>query len=85
MNANKDRVNNETSSGCFSVNECLFHITNHFFGFGGVGASGYGRLGGYEGFKQFSNAKSILIKPTMNFWPYTMLAPPFTPARWSKV
>lgn len=51
MNANKDRVNNETSSGCFSVNECLFHITNQFFGFGGVGASGYGRYGGYEGFK----------------------------------
>jgi acyl-CoA reductase-like NAD-dependent aldehyde dehydrogenase len=51
MNPNKDRVNDETTSGCFSVNEVLFHIANHEVGFGGVGASGYGRYGGYEGYK----------------------------------
>ena len=31
-------------------------------GFGGVGASGHGRVGGYESFKQFSNPKQITIK-----------------------
>jgi acyl-CoA reductase-like NAD-dependent aldehyde dehydrogenase len=69
-NANRDRVMNETTSGAFCVNEVLFHITQHFFGFGGVGASGYGRYGGFEGYKQFSNPKSIMIKPVLNFYPY---------------
>ena len=49
----------------------MLHMVNHEFGFGGVGASGYGRYGGYEGFKCWSNAKSVMIKPTMNFYPYT--------------
>jgi len=46
------------------------HIVNHEFGFGGVGQSGYGRYGGIEGFKQFSNPKSVMIKPTTNFYPF---------------
>lgn len=51
FNSNRDKVMNETSSGAFSVNDAISHIANHSFGFGGVGASGYGRYGGYEGFK----------------------------------
>ena len=77
-NPNKDRILNETSSGAFMVNEVLMQMVNHEFGFGGVGPSGYGRYGGYEGFKQWSNQKSIMIKPTMNIYPYTQIAPPFT-------
>jgi acyl-CoA reductase-like NAD-dependent aldehyde dehydrogenase len=70
-NPNKDRLMNETSSGAFVANEVMFHMINHGFGFGGVGGAGYGRYGGYEGFKQWSNPKSVMIKPTMNIYPYT--------------
>jgi aldehyde dehydrogenase (NAD+) len=71
FNKNKDRLLNETSSGAFVQNEAIMHILSHEMGFGGVGPSGYGRYSGYEGFKQFSNPKSVLIKPTTNFYPFT--------------
>jgi aldehyde dehydrogenase (NAD+) len=80
-NPNNDRLLNETSSGAYVVNEAIIQICNHEFGFGGVGASGYGRYGGYDGFKQWSNPKSVMIKPTMNVWPYNQLGPPFTPQK----
>jgi aldehyde dehydrogenase (NAD+) len=76
-NPNRDKLNDETSSGAFSVNEVMMHMVNHGFGFGGVGASGYGRYGGYEGFKQFSNPKSVMIRPTLNFAPFNQLRPPY--------
>ena len=37
---------NETSSGGFVVNDVMMHAVNENYGFGGVGASGYGRYGG---------------------------------------
>ena len=47
-------------------------------GFGGVGKSGYGRHGGFEGFKAFSNKKAILVKgPTPNFVT-NLLVPPYS-------
>ena len=78
-NANRDRLLNETSSGAFVQNEVMLHMVNHSFGFGGVGPSGYGRYGGYEGFKQWSNPKSVMLKPALNFYPLNQLVPPFTP------
>jgi len=80
-NPNNDRLMNETSSGSYIVNETIIHVLNHCYGFGGVGASGYGRYGGYDGFKNWSNPKSVMIKPTMNVYPYTQLVPPFTPRK----
>jgi acyl-CoA reductase-like NAD-dependent aldehyde dehydrogenase len=50
-NPNSDRLLNETSSGAYLVNEAIVHLINHEFGFGGVGASGYGRYGGFDGFR----------------------------------
>jgi aldehyde dehydrogenase (NAD+) len=84
-NPNRDRLMNETSSGGFSVNEVMMTMINHNFGFGGVGASGYGRYAGYEGFKQFSNAKSILIRPTLNFKPFNQIGPPYTAVKQAKI
>lgn len=49
--------------------------------FGGVGYSGYGRLHGIEGFKAFSNSKSILVKPPLKMYPYNMIYPPYTPEK----
>lgn len=42
-----------------------------------MGQSGYGKYHGYEGFKQFSNAKSVVVKPALNFYPYNQVLPPF--------
>lgn len=69
-NTNKERLLKETSSGAFVQNEVMLHMINHEFGFGGVGPSGYGRYGGYEGFKAWSNPKSVMIRPSLNFYPY---------------
>lgn len=80
-NDNRDRLMNETSSGAFVVNDVMFQMVNHEFGFGGVGASGYGRYGGYDGFKQWSNPKSIMIKPSLNVYPFTQLVAPYTDAK----
>ena len=46
--------------------------------FGGVGLSGFGRLHGYEGFKSFSNSKSMLVKAELNVFPFDQTYPPFT-------
>lgn len=46
--------------------------------FGGVGQSGYGRYHGIEGFKSFSNPKSIMHKAPLNVFPYTAAFPPYT-------
>lgn len=61
---------NGTSSGSLVVNETIYQIMNAYLPFGGVGQSGYGRYHGEEGFKTFSNMKSILIKPSLNCFPF---------------
>lgn len=76
--ANLNTVKTQTSSGSFVTNEVLFHLLNSELPFGGVGNSGYGRTHGYEGFKNFSNPKSILIKPAMKMYPYNQIYPPYT-------
>jgi aldehyde dehydrogenase (NAD+) len=66
----RNKLEQETSSGALITNEVLFHMANPNLPFGGVGNSGYGKLHGFEGFKSFSNAKSILTKPALNVFPY---------------
>lgn len=63
-NSNKNliKVQNSTSSGSFVVNEVITQMLNPYLPFGGVGASGYGRLHGKQGFDECSNLKSILRK-----------------------
>ena len=50
-NPNLLRLKNETSSGAFVVNDMIVQYLSPYAAFGGVGASGYGRIHGYEGFK----------------------------------
>lgn len=72
------RLLNETSSGAFVMNGPFGQNLDLELGFGGVGHSGMGRIGGYESFKMFSNRKACVIKRAMNFWPNTSLCPPYT-------
>lgn len=67
-----------TSSGNATLNDILFQTLAIDNGFGGVGASGMGRYGGREGFKQWSNPKAVVEKKQLNFWPITWFAPPWT-------
>lgn len=56
------RLKNETSSGNITLNGPLNQVLDIELGFGGVGQSGMGRIGGYESFKQFSNGKGVVIR-----------------------
>ena len=75
---NYQRVEKETSSGALVSNEVLFQNANCDLPFGGVGFSGYGRCHGKQGFKAFSNPKSVFNKTVMNIYPYNQIYPPFT-------
>ena len=76
-NINSHRLSRETSSGAYVTNEVITQINSHHTGFGGVGKSGTGRHGGFEGFKCFSNKKGILIKDAAPAVIFKMLVPPY--------
>ena len=76
--SNFKRLTYETSSGNITANDVLHHTMDFENGFGGVGMSGYGRVGGYEAFKMWSNPKSVVKKWQLNIWPANDIAPPYT-------
>lgn len=80
-NPAKERFIHEVSSGSIAVNEFMMQIMNPHLPFGGVGNSGYGKYHGIEGFKHLSNAKSVLVKPALDFKPFNDIVPPFGPAK----
>jgi acyl-CoA reductase-like NAD-dependent aldehyde dehydrogenase len=75
---NFKRLTEETSSGNITANDVLHHTMDFENGFGGVGMSGYGRVGGYESFKMWSNPKSVVKKWQLNIWPANDIAPPYS-------
>jgi len=54
------KILDQTSSGGVGINEVVMHFAADDLPFGGVGQSGLGRYHGIEGFKTFSNARSVL-------------------------
>ena len=70
---------NNTSSGSAVVNNnCIQSGTNPRLPFGGVGTSGMGRVGGYEGFKSMSNERSVVHQPLDRFRDILMQLPPYS-------
>jgi len=68
-----------TSSGSAVVNNnCIQSGTNPRLPFGGVGNSGMGRIGGYEGFKTMSNERSIVHQPLDKFRDFLIQLPPYS-------
>ena len=59
-----DRVLGETSSGGAAVNTCALQGALPSLGFGGSGNSGMGRHHGIEGFREFSNARGVVVRGT---------------------
>jgi aldehyde dehydrogenase (NAD+) len=65
----RENVIARTSSGGVAVNDVVMHLTVPRLGFGGVGASGFGRYHGQAGFECFSNPKGVLRR-------YLLVEPP---------
>ncbi len=59
----EQQVLTQTLSGGVTVNDLLMHAAMHEAPFGGVGASGMGHYHGYEGFLEFSHARTVFRAP----------------------
>ncbi|MCE7997674.1 MAG: coniferyl aldehyde dehydrogenase [Rhodobiaceae bacterium] len=55
----ENKVLNNTTAGGVTVNDVIMHIAQEDLPFGGIGPSGMGAYHGFDGFKEFSHAKSI--------------------------
>lgn len=68
-----------TSSGSAVVNNnCIQSGTNPRLPFGGIGNSGMGRIGGYEGFRSMSNERSVVHQPLDRFRDFLIQLPPYS-------
>ena len=76
-NSRKHRhISESTSSGSICINDVMLPVLIPNLPFGGVGQSGMGKFHGEEGFKNFSNQKSITSKN--NFLDINLRYPPYT-------
>lgn len=79
---NKENVDyflTNTSSGSAVVNNnCIQAGGNPNLPFGGVGASGMGRAGGFTGFAEMSNARSVVHQPLDRFRDFMLQLPPYS-------
>jgi len=67
-----------TSSGSAVVNNnCIQAGTNPNLPFGGIGASGNGRIGGFRGFQELSNARSVVHQP-LGIRDVLIMLPPYS-------
>ena len=57
-----NQISKVTSSGTVCINDVMLPVLIPNLPFGGVGQSGIGRFHGEEGFRNFSNQKSITFK-----------------------
>ena len=76
-NTEKDYVVDNTTSGGVTVNDVISHIQMEDLPFGGVGPSGMGSYHGYDGFKEFSHAKSVYKQSWLNLNKVAGLVPPY--------
>ena len=60
--ATTDHVLASTHSGGAAVNTCAVQSALPSMGFGGSGMSGFGRHHGVEGFREFSNARGVVVR-----------------------
>ncbi len=60
----QQQVIDNIRSGGACINNCVFHVANHYLPFGGVGESGMGAYHGFHGFECFSHKKAVLKSAT---------------------
>ncbi|MEQ8880489.1 MAG: aldehyde dehydrogenase family protein [Cyclobacteriaceae bacterium] len=61
---NQEKILQTTSSGNAVINDCVLQFAHPRLSFGGIGQSGFGKSHGMDGFKAFSNKKSVLKQST---------------------
>ena len=74
------KVLTHTTSGGVTVNDVIMHVAQEDLPFGGVGPSGMGSYHGYDGFRNFSHAKSILTQSKMVSKIAATMRPPYKKA-----
>ena len=60
-----DAASTKLISGGLGVNEVLVHFAQHDLPFGGIGASGTGRIHGREGFDELSNVRGVFTQRSL--------------------
>lgn len=75
--AEQDYVLGHTLSGGVTINDAMMHPAMHDAPFGGVGASGMGHYHGWEGFCQFSHARTVFKAPAYDPRGEWGLLPPY--------
>jgi len=71
----QQKVLHATHSGGVCLNETLMTAGMEDMPFGGIGASGMGHYHGHEGFKTFSHAKSVFVRPKFSLM--KLIYPPY--------
>lgn len=74
--ANKNYVNENTSSGAYVINDIAIHYLIESAPFGGINNSGIGKSFGHYGFVEFSNIKPVVEN---KFSQTSLFAPPYKP------
>ncbi len=72
-----ERVLQATVSGGVTINDVLLHAAQEDVPFGGVGASGFGKYRGYDGYCEFSTPQPVLRQSRFNVV-WSLLRPPYT-------
>jgi len=75
--AEEKKVLTRTTSGGVTVNDVIMHVAQEDLPFGGVGPSGMGSYHGYDGFKNFSHAKSIYSQSKLASKLASAMRPPY--------
>lgn len=70
-----DELIARTASGGVTINDTLLHVGQDDLPFGGLGESGFGRYHGVEGFRTFSQVRSIFRQGM--FAPTALMYPPY--------
>ena len=79
-NAKEERdVLDRTTSGGVCLNDVIMHTAQEDLPFGGVGPAGMGAYHGYDGFKNFSHAKSIYKQTKLDVAGVAGIRPPYGP------
>jgi len=73
-----DHLINNISSGSAVVNETVFHFSNHYLPFGGIGHSGMGGYHGYFSFLCFSHQRSIMRRDDHMLLDIPLRYPPYS-------
>jgi aldehyde dehydrogenase (NAD+) len=71
-------LSHTTSGSCVVNNNCVQSGTNPHLPFGGVGESGMGRIGGFRGFEEMSNARSVMHQPLDKIRDMLIQLPPYS-------